>query len=52
MKTSHSKILERGKQYETPDIKVAEILSEGILCGSAKDFGSGIDDMTETEYGW
>ena len=52
MKKCYSEILERGKQYETPATKVVEILSEGILCGSAKQYGTGLDDLTETEYGW
>lgn len=52
MKKCYSEILERGKQYETPTIKVIEIQSEGVLCGSAAQYGSDLDDLIEDDYNW
>ena len=52
MKSSNVKILNGGGSYEAPLAKVVEIQPEGVLCGSSMQNGSGLDDMTETEYGW
>lgn len=52
MKSSNVKILNGGGSYEAPLAKVVEIQPEGVLCGSAKQYGTGLDDMTETEYVW
>lgn len=41
-----------GGGYVTPAIKVVEFQPEGVLCASTKQYGSGIDDLTETEFDW
>ena len=52
MKTSNDKILNGGGSYEAPLAKVVEIQPEGVLCGSSKQYGSGLNDLTEEDYGW
>lgn len=52
MKSSNVKILNGGGSYETPLAKVVEIQPEGVLCGSSKQYGSGLNDLTEEDYGW
>ena len=42
----------RGQLYVSPSSKVVEFQPEGVLCASNKQYGSGIDDLTETDYGW
>lgn len=41
-----------GQNYVSPSSKVVEFQPEGVLCASNKQYGSGIDDLTETDYGW
>lgn len=53
MKSSNVKILNgSGGSYEAPLAKVVEIQPEGVLCGSSKQYGSGLNDLTEEDYGW
>lgn len=41
-----------GQTYVSPCSKVVEFQPEGVLCASNKQYGSGVDDLTETPYGW
>ncbi|MBO7192344.1 MAG: hypothetical protein J6V17_03015 [Bacteroidales bacterium] len=52
MKSSNVKILNGGGSYEAPLAKVVEIQPEGVLCGSAAQYGSDLDDLTENDYNW
>lgn len=53
MNTKHFENPCRGGQtYVSPCSKVVEFQPEGVLCASNKQYGSGIDDLTETPYGW
>ena len=51
MKSIQNQILSGGG-YVSPVSKVVEIQPEGVLCGSTKQYGSGIDDLTETDFEW
>ena len=52
MKSSNDKILHGGCSYEAPTAKVVEIQPEGVLCGSADQYGSDLDDLIEDDYNW
>ena len=53
MNTKHFENPCRGGQtYVSPCSKVVEFQPEGVLCASNKQYGSGVDDLTETPYGW
>lgn len=53
MKSSNVKILNgSGGSYEAPLAKVVEIQPEGVLCGSAAQYGSDLDDLIEDDYNW
>lgn len=52
MKSSNVKILNGGGSYEAPLAKVVEIQPEGVLCGSNKQYGSGLNDLTEEDFDW
>lgn len=53
MKSSNVKILNGSRgSYEAPLAKVVEILPEGVLCGSAAQYGSDLDDLIEDDYNW
>lgn len=52
MKSSNVKILNGGGSYEAPLAKVVEIQPEGVLCGSADQYGSDLDDLIEDDYNW
>lgn len=41
-----------GQSYVSPSLEVIEIVSEGVLCGSTQQYGSGIDDLTEDTFEW
>lgn len=53
MKSINVKILNGSVgSYEAPLAKVVEIQPEGVLCGSAVEYGSDLDDLTEDDYNW
>ena len=51
MNSCKFEIRDRGS-YEAPLAKVVEILPEGVLCGSAAQYGSDLDDLIEDDYNW
>ena len=41
-----------GQNYVSPSVYIVELQTEGVLCASNRQYGSGIDDLTETDYNW